>query len=388
VDSVDNKFSAPKGFTVVDSIKVCSVINSLTLGGAEHLLLSLVTALDEVSFTVAFFTGDTALFAPLRKAGAQIYNLEESFRFDPRAAVRLRRLLRDDKFDIVHSHLPYSQTVGRVVAQSKSDMAVVSTQHNVPSNYHPVVRVSERFTRPLDDVTVAVSKGVEQAHTGTAHQPNRFGDDWCTIYNGIDVDSFRESLSTVDGEAVRHKFDIDQSTPVFLTVGRYVPVKAQRELIAGFAEADLSDAVLLIVGHGPLEQDLRDTTYDHGVADQVSVVGRVPEIYPYYAAADVFVSLSRAEGLPVTLLEAMAAGLPVIASDIPGVREVVADGETGRLVPVGDSAELQKALVEFLDSEWCRFFGRAGLKRVRDRFNIEQMAEGYRTLYRSLTTES
>ncbi len=370
--------------TVAREIEVCAVINSLGYGGAETLLVELVGELDDVSFTVASFGGDDSLADPLAAAGATVHDLGEAVRFDPRAARRLRRLLAAGDVDVVHAHLPYAQTVARLVARSVGDAAVVSTQHNAPRAYHPLVRTTERLTRPLEDVTVAVSQAVERACTGDAHPPGAVGDDWCTIHNGIDVAGFAELVRAADAGAVRTSLDVAPGASLVLGVGRYVPDKAQRDLVAGFAAADLGDAALVLVGHGPLEADLRASAREHGVADRVHVTGEVQDVHPYYAAADVFASASRVEGLPVTVLEAMAAGLPVAATDVPGTREAVADGETGRLVPYGDAAALATALEALAAPDPGDAYGDAGRDRARERFDVARMAADYRGLYRSL----
>jgi glycosyltransferase involved in cell wall biosynthesis len=114
------------------------------------------------------------------------------------------------------------------------------------------------------------------------------------------------------------------------------------------------------------------------------VTGRVPEVHPYYAAADAFISASKAEGHPITVLEAKAAGLPVIAPDIPGVREAVVSGETGILYPSGRTKCLISAMTELAVSEKQHRYGTAGRERVAQHFDVSQMAERYTRLYEQL----
>lgn len=365
-------------------LHVCHVINSLTHGGAEHLLVDLAKEMDDVEFTVVFFSGDDDLAAHLREAGATVHTLDERARFDPVATVRLWHVLRAGQYDIIHAHLPYAQTVTRIAGTLAGDAPIVSTQHNVPSNYHPVVRFTENLTQWLDDATVAVSQGVERAFTGTVHEPNVLGDQWCTIHNGIDVAGFNRQVTDVDGDAVRTELGIDADATLLLTVGRYVHDKAQQTLIEGFGRSPLEDGELVIVGHGPLESSLRETAVEHGVGDRTHVTGRVPEVEPYYAAADGFVSSSRVEGLPVTILEAMAAELPVVASDIPGTREVVIHGETGLLYSQGSVGELADALAELDSPEHRRRWGANGYERSAESFDVEVMAAAYLELYDAL----
>jgi glycosyltransferase involved in cell wall biosynthesis len=365
-------------------LRVCHVINSLTHGGAENLLVYLAEAMDDVEFTVVYFGGDADLAHKLDDAGVTVRRLGERFRFDPGAAVRLSRILGSTGFDIVHAHLPYAQTISRLASQVAGETPVVSTQHNFPSNYHPVVRLTERITRGLDDATVAVSKGVERAFTGRAHSAGDFADRWCTIYNGIDVQGFRRRVDEADGEAVRTDLGIRPDSQLLLSIGRYVPDKKQATLIKGFSRASLGDTELVIVGHGPLESELRRTATRLDVAERTHVTGRVPKVEPYYAAADAFVSASRVEGLPVTVLEAMAAELPVVASDIPGTNEVVVPGETGLLFSQGSVDELSKALSQVEPPMRRRQLGENGYERAAETFDVETMAATYLELYNSL----
>lgn len=361
-------------------LRVFQLINSLQYGGAENMLTDLVETIDDVEFTVGYMESDADLVSKLIDSGVTVKSFNERFRFDPIAIRRLRRFLQTESFDIVHAHLPYAQTIGRLTAIRSGVDNVISTQHNVSDNYHPVTRITEQVTRSLDTVSVAVSNGVERSFTGTTHTPNKIGDSWCTIYNGIDVNTFREKINTANIEAIRADLDIDPETLTLLNVGRYVPVKRQREVIQIVAQADF-DTTLLIVGDGPLKEELRSLATQLGVSDSVRVTGRVENIEPYYAIGDVFITPSRGEGLPITLLEAMATGLPIIATDIPGIREVVDNEATGLLYPPGDVDKALAHLNQLRDTKLRLSYGQAGLNRVQTVFSVAQMANTYKNLY-------
>lgn len=372
------------------SLQVCYLINQLAPGGAPTLLLDIIDNTDDpdVSYTVCFLEGDDTLVTDMEASGAEVIDFGADFKFDPRALARLTRFVRRHEFDVLHAHLPYSQTLGRLTATVGSVGTVVSTQHNVPANYHPVTRTLERATRPLDDATVAVSTGVERAFRGDAHRYHRSLDDgWCTIYNGIDVDGFAADVADADPTAV--VAEVSDADPVFLDVARYVSAKSQETLVDAMTDvvASLPEAQLLLVGWGPREEALRDRVRDRGLADRVTVTGRVPSVHPYYAAADAFVSSSTFEGLPITHLEAMAAGLPLVATAIPGVEEVVVDGETGRLVPPGDPDALAAAMVDVASGDRRSTYGRAGRDRVATEFDIQGAVDDHLDLYRRLSSE-
>ncbi|RLM34459.1 glycosyltransferase [Haloarcula sp. Atlit-120R] len=375
-----------------ETVRVCFLINKLAPDGAPTIVLNLVEqARDQpFDFTVCFFGGDDTLRTDFEDAGARVVDfgaVGEFPQFDPRSLPRMLRFFRRTSFDILHCHLPYSQSLGRLVGSVADVDHIVSTQHNVPANYHPIERVAERLTRPLDSRTVAVSEGVQTAFTGESEVFHHdTGRQWSTIPNGIDVDAFAGSVDAADGRAVRQEWGLSDSDPLYLNVARYEPQKRQPTLIEAMGEVidSVPSAHLLIVGWGSLEASLREKVQSAGLSEAVTVTGRVPEIHGYYAAADAFVSASAFEGLPVTILEAMTAECPVVATDIDGVREVVLDGETGRLVPPDEPTQMAAAMRELADHATRERYGEQGCDRVRNVFTVEQMVSRYTRLYRSL----
>jgi glycosyltransferase involved in cell wall biosynthesis len=144
---------------------------------------------------------------------------------------------------------------------------------------------------------------------------------------------------------------------------------------------EYSEVTLLLIGDGSLRSKLEAAARDEGIADRVAFIGHVADVTPYYAAADVFVLPSETEGLPVVTLEAMAASLPVVATDIPGVNKVVVDRGTGRLVPPGDVKAFASAMVECVNPDTRDTFGIAGNRRVSETFSIDTVTAAYVNLY-------
>ena len=355
---------------------VCLLVNTLQPAGAEGLLLDVVErAADRVTFTVCHLGGDDTLRDRFEAAGATVHDLRFSFPYDPRGIARLVHILRGSVFNVLNTHLPPSMVVGRA-AGALAGVPVISTHHTVPEDYGLVSGTVERLTRRLDARTVAVSEGVADAN-GDSDDPR-----WSVIYNGIDVEAFADRVAAADGDAVcdRHGVDADR---VLLNVGRYESAKGQTHLIDAMARVveEGHDAHLFVVGFGSLESELTTRARRRGIEDHVTVTGRVPAVEPYYAAADGFVLSSLLEGFGIVLLEAMAAALPVVATDIRGVREVIVDGETGRLVPPGDGAALADAMATLCvgDIDW----GAAGRARAAETFDISRTADAYVDLYRS-----
>lgn len=367
---------------------VCYIINQLAPGGAPTLLLDIVrnTTDPNISYTVCFVEGDDELTTEFKSEGVRVIDLGADFKFDPRALWRLMAFLREHDFDVLHAHLPYSQTLGRISGKLNGINHIVSTQHNVPSNYHPITRTLERVTRTLDSATIAVSEGVERQFHGEARRYSPPLDrQWCTIYNGIDVGQFRKQVENADPNQVRNRWDIDADL-VFLNVARYVSAKAQHDLIDAMENVakEIPDSHLFIVGWGKREAELRQQVHEQNLEAHVTITGRVPTVHEYYALADVFVSSSTFEGLPITHLEAMAAKLPLVATQIPGVSEVIADEETGLLVPPNQPKRLAMAMGRLADAGLQQSFRERGFSRVCSEFDIKQTVDSHLSLYREL----
>lgn len=376
-------------------MKVCHLLNSAGTGGAEVMVLELLrrTECPDVSYTVAHLGTYRGLVPEYEKAGARVVDLGARWRppqIDPRVLPSLFAEFRTHEFDVVHAHNPFVQVLGRIVGGVSRDTEVISTHHSVREYYLAPVRGVESATRSLDSATVAVSEGVQQSFTGRSNVYPATGvrDGWCTIRNGIDVDRFAGAVADAADEAI--DFVPEDDDVVFLNVGRFVPEKGQHSLIEAMdvVRSELPNSHLLLVGSsGPLEADLRTEVSERGLEDHVTVVhqeGGRSSIHKYYAVADVFVSASVREGLPVTQLEAMAAGLPIVATDIPGTAEVVVQGETGYLVPVDATSELASALAAFESPERRRDLGQQASRRVKREFDIRQTIDAYVDLYRDV----
>lgn len=367
-------------------MKVCYLINQLAPGGAPTLLLDIVrNAADDISFTICFVEGDDSLVSDFQNEGAEVVDFRAEFKFDPRALWRMYLFFRSRQFDIVHCHLPYSQFLGRVFSKLGGISKVVSTQHNVVSNYHPVTRTLERYSRPLDTVTIAVSEGVEKSFRGDSKSYPEMEDGWTTIHNGISIREFRQGVERAESDDLRKEHDLTSET-VFLNVGRYTEPKSQHTLVKAMQTVvDHDDDVFLfVVGWGPRAEELRSLAASYGVEDYVCITGKVPEVEPYYQISDVFVMSSIREGLPIALTEAMASGLPIVATDIPGVREVVREGNTGLLVEPESPNELGDYMVEIKSARDLDSMAERSFKTGLDEFNIRRTVEDHERLYREI----
>lgn len=375
-------------------LRVCHMLHHLALGGLENQVLRLIRASRDrpVSYTVCYFGEDDSLREEMEAAGARVVQLDTGSttpagQFDPRSIARVTSFLTEESFDVLHTHVSlYVMVVGRICGRL-ADTPVVGTYHNTRENYHPAMQALERATRPLSATNVAVSGDVERTYADSVrrYSPDGRGEfdrRTYTVHNGIDVDEFASEVASANVDDVPGSDRVDG--PAFLSVGRYAEEKNQRALVRAMADVtqELPDAHLFVVGWGPLEDELRRTAADHGVADSVTITGRVPSVHEYYAFADAFVLPSLTEGLSVVLLEAMTAGLPVVGTDVAGTGEAIEHGTTGLLVPPESASALADAMVRLGDPELRERMGRNGHERVREKFSIESAVESYLDIYR------
>jgi glycosyltransferase involved in cell wall biosynthesis len=199
---------------------------------------------------------------------------------------------------------------------------------------------------------------------------------------GVDLSAFDSARTK---PALRQELGV--TGPLVGTVGRLHPQKAQAQLVAA-APAVLAkhpEATFAIVGEGILEDELREQMAALGLEEKVRLVGQRDDVPDVMASLDLFVLTSEYEGLCLVVCEALALAVPVVATPVGGVRQTVLEGETGLLVPVGDTDALAAAIIRLLDSpEEARRLGEAGRERVRELYALERMVDGTTRLYRRL----
>lgn len=375
-------------------LRVCHLVQDVSYGGVESLLVDLVTETrDDVDHHVCYFSDHDEGAHKLRDAGATVTKLDIPYDsprscFDPRSYPPIVDYLRTHEVDVVHTHYPlYVHILGRLAALLAGVDRVVGSYHNPRSDFHPVMQAIELGTRSLTDAAVGVSRRVEETFEGPIARalPGHAMDG--PVYNGVAVDEFAATVADADGAAVRDEYQIGHDDLVFVSVGRYDQQKRQTDLVRAMKTVvdHRPDTHLLLVGHGPLEDRLREAVAAEGLTDHVTVTGRVDDVEAYYAAGDVFVSSSAYEGFGIVFTEAMAARLPIVGTAVPGTSEVVDDGETGLLVSTGDPTRLADAMLAFTDADRRTTYGQRGHQRAATEFGIEATAEQYLDLYRGHT---
>lgn len=368
-------------------IRVLQVITSLDRGGAENHLLALLTNADREAFALetAVLVGEGELVPLFRQAGIPVHVLDARGRFDPSALRRLVELLRRGAFDIVHSHLFRADLYAGLAVAQLGDRKpfLVSTRHNDDRFFlNPFVGLVHYGVSARQDLIIAISDHIARF---TVARGVRHPDRVRRVYHGIEPPLTRDLER--DGARIRSELGITTDDFLVGNVGRLAPQKGQRHLVAAMPRLleRVPRAHAVIAGGGDLEGYLRDLAAELGVTDRVHVLGPRRDVPALMHAMDVFAMPSIWEGFGLVLLEAMAAGRPIVASRVATIPEVVADGETGILVPAGDADAMADAIADLAgDPARARRLGEAGRERLRRNFSLEKMVGDTELLYREL----
>lgn len=355
-------------------------VHKLTgVSGSENHLLALLPALREAGVDARFLgldvTGSDAplFYERLEELDVPSRRVRCGVDVSPRMARDVIRSVRLERPDVLHTHLVHGDVYGAVAA-AVLKLPHVSTRHNddryMLGPFRYVDRAFARRTCRLIAISDAVRRFLERA----GHAPEKLA----TVHYGLD------ELPDAPSEISPGEAGVPPDAPLLLAVGRLIAQKDHRTLLRAFALLHVSqpEACLAILGNGALEAETRALVRELDLTDAVFLPGRLG-IRDWLERADVFVHSSRWEGFGIVLLEAMLASLPVVATRVSAVPEVVVDGETGALVEAGDAEGFASKLAELAgDPEHARRLGAAGRARALADFSVARMVERTLSVYR------
>lgn len=364
------------------TVTICQVLHSLEVGGAEMLANRIARQLSlKFRFVLACLDGLGTLGEELAATGFKVEVLQRKPGLDRRCMKRLMSFVRSERVDIIHAHqyTPFFYALAAGLGRRRPP--VLFTEHgrwfpDFPRRKR--ILFNRLFLRRRDRV-VAVGNSVKQALIDNEGiQEKRIQ----VIYNGIDLRRYGAQRHQRD--AVRGSLGLSRDDFVIIQVARLDALKDHLTAIRTMhrVRETLPDAKLLIVGAGLEEAKIRAEVQRLGLDNHIRLLGLRHDVPRLLAAADTFLLTSISEGIPLTLIEAMAAGLPVVSTDVGGVREIVEHAVTGFLAPAGDDAALRDALVTIAASSDRReHFAAAARNRAEDRFSERQMMDAYRRVY-------
>jgi glycosyltransferase involved in cell wall biosynthesis len=366
-------------------MRILVVSTSMGMGGADKLILTAAQQLSSeghelmiVSLTELGPMGHQA-----QSLGIPTQSLEMARGVpDPRGLVRLIRLVRRWKPDLIHSHMVHANLMVRLVRLLAPTPALVQTIHSVyEGGGHWMA--AYRLTNGLADHMTVVSQAAADRFIQQRVLPQSLVR---VVPNGIDVDLF-ESVPAARRDSLRQELGLGREF-VWLAVGRFETPKDYPTMLRAFARVrqENSESVLLLVGRGALQAETEALARELGLSGSVRFLGVRDDIPEIMSAADGYVMSSAWEGMPMVLLEAAAAALPIVATAVGGNGQLVQDQENGFMVPPGSAEDLGDAMLRLMrlpESE-RRAMGARGRELVRSRYSLNRTVEQWEEVYREV----
>jgi glycosyltransferase involved in cell wall biosynthesis len=362
-------------------LRVLQLIPTLDRSGAEKQMVLLAKGLprDRFQVEVAALTRLGPLEVELRAAGIPVALISKRFKYDPFALARLVRLIMARSFDVVQTWIFAANTYGRAAAHLAGVRVIVVAEMAADLWKGQFERFLDRRLSTWCDRLVGNSHAVVDFYREIGVPAERLA----MIYSGAGD----EEPPPVDPAAIRASFGFEPDAPLVLFAGRLAEQKRVGDLLKAIdlVQHIQPDVRTLIAGDGPLRDRLAETAHAYDLNGRVRFLGHRDDVPQLLAAANLVVLPSAYEGLPNIVLEAMRFRKPVVATAAPGTTELVVDGQTGILVPVGDTKLLARAIRDIVrDPTLAHRMGEAGRARVEADFGADAMVAQFAALYEEL----
>lgn len=370
--------------------KILQVIGGGEIAGSKHQFLELCLEQLKRGHDVkvaCFIEGE--LSEDARKMGIPITVFPMANIVDWRVIPPLRKMIKEEEYQIVHTHGIRANFIGRIAAR-RTSAHIITTIYSFPKeDYKNILKRTfyppiDRLTVKLADRLIVVSNGLKERLVEVKYAPE---EKFRVVHCSLDLEKTRPSKTRAQ---MRKELGIPNNAPSCGMLARLVHVKNPFLLleVAQKVTEEIPEARFFLVGDGPYFEDLQKETIRRGLQDSVKFTGYRKDPLDIVEALDVIVLTSFSEGLPVTLLEAMALRKPVVATRVGGVPEVVKEGITGFLVPSGDSEGFSRALISLLKNpELMKEMGERGRKWVEENFSLPIMAEKTDKVYSEVLEE-
>lgn len=353
-------------------LRVVHLVSSLNIGGLEMVVVNMMRHCDRTKYEpfVVSLGEAGALAEKIVSLGVPLMSLAGRRRFKGDVGLRLIRLLRSLKPDVIHTHNPSPHLHGALAAAIARVPVLVHTKHGRNCAEPTYSAFSNRLASRLSSYIVSVSEDAAQVARELERVP---ADKLEVIHNGVDLDRypFREPRRQREEVRAVHVARLNwiKDQPTLLRAARLVADEEPRFRLD-------------IVGDGPERANVEQLIKELNLEGVVTLHGFRDDVSAQLAKADFFVLSSISEGISLTLLEAMATGLPIVATDVGGNREVVADGETGLLAPAGSPEALAQAMLRLSpDPTLIERMSYTARKRVETRFDLRNAVARYESLY-------
>lgn len=362
-------------------INIIYLIPALGIGGAEKVLLDFCRLCPKKSYSlrVVYWGEDEALLKPLEAVGVSITKLKLKKVISADTVFQIARLLKKFSADLLHTHLMDADLLGFLAASISRTPLVISI-HSYPFPQKRTHCLRYRLMSMRAKRVLCVSETVKEHLIAHAHVA---AEKIAVVYNGIDLRKFAGRFSPEEKARRRHDLGIRDGAPIVGNISRLISDKGQEYLLRAAPEIlkQRPETVFLIVGDGELKAQLVSLTKELNIERQVIFTGTRHDIPELLSIMDIFVFPTFNEALGISVLEAMAAGKPVIAANDAAVPEIITEGREGLLVAPGQPSALTKSILKLLNAPSpARQMGHAAYKRAQD-FSIEEMVKKMEEIY-------
>lgn len=367
-------------------MNIMQIIWGLDIGGAEKMVVELSSQLKDRGHNVSICTiiEEGALSTLAKNNGIPVYSINKKSRFDITALFKIIRLLRQKRIDIVNTHLITADLWGRLAAFIANIPVIIVTEHSVnPVYYRNRIQILldtlfARFTTRI----IAVSEKVKEYHLNAQPYPSAI---FSVIYNGVDESIFK----TFDNsQLLKKELGIKNlSAPVIGYIGRLDQQKRPDHFVHILEEVSGKhpDVVGLIVGDGCMREELERDVKERDLVDNIIFTGARNDIPEILSTMDLLLVPSEQEGFSVVILEAMASGIPVVATDVGGNAEAVVHNKSGFIHSFGDLSSLSNSVVKLINAKEMRIrFGAAGRSILNQKFTMSKTVSETESLYADL----
>lgn len=366
-----------------------------TSGISHHIMGDKLRLLQREGWDVTFITSAEGTSPSIQAAYPfrwQHVAMERSVKplADLASIIAMYRLLRKERFDVVHTHTAKAGLIGRVAAKLARVPVVIHTSHGLPF-YEGQPKTSYWLYRMLEKLAALFCDALASQNGEDAEKLRKLAP-WRAVYtegNGVDLDKLDAAAAQVDEERLarlREEHRITADKPLLFVAARFEPVKDHDLLLDALKLAKKEGKLnwkTALAGQGPLEGHVRERLHAEGLSEDVVIVGQQPSIIPWLVMADAVALSSEKEGIPRSIMEAMALGKPIVATDVPGTRELVEHDKTGLLATYRDENQLAQALIAVMHAQDKRNqFGAAGRARIESSFTETIVVQRLLRMYR------
>lgn len=363
-------------------IRILRIVSNLGVGGVQKRMVSLLPKLNKERYNIvvcSFKSGE--LQHCLEQSGISVRIVKRRFKFDPICIYRLCSIMKKENIDIVHTHCHKPNTTGRVAVKLAGVPVIIANEHNVDSWKSSWQLILDKWLAAYSDKIIAVSEAVKNFYVENADIP---ADKFEVIYNGVDLDFWQKDIPSQEVIAEKKaELGLLQDDKVIAAIGRLHPQKDHEYLLRAAREIipRMKNLKFLIVGDGPMRDSLESLSERLGIKENVVFTGKRDDIKDLLYISDISVLSSIREGFSNVVLESMACGKPVVATDVGGNKEIIIDGENGFIVPSRDKDALaDKILALAGNEELTEKMGLAAKETVKN-FSLSQMAYKTEKLY-------